>query len=214
MRLRGCPTLAVRQELEQARMTNARKLLAASVAVVLGAVLFGLSGFSAREASAETPPAPPARFTGTVTVDGAAVTAGTLIEARIDGATCGVTTTFMSGSSARYVLDSPADQPGAAGCGAEGKVVSFYIGGKKAAETGSWLNYQLNLVDLTYVTPTPTPTSTATAVPTTPSATPKPPSTGSGTESGSSAATMLFAALGLGALAFGMGGVLAARRSR
>ena len=197
-------------------MTNARTWLAASVAVVLGAVLFGLSGFSTREASADTPPAPPARFTGTVKVDGAAAAAGTLIEARIDGATCGVTTTFMSGSSARYVLDSPADQPGAAGCGAEGKVVSFYIGGKLAAETGSWANYQLNLVDLTYVTPTPTPTATATATaePTTPSATPKPPSTGTGTESGSSAASLLFAALGLGALAFGMGGVLAARRTR
>ncbi len=195
---------------------NVRKLLAGSVAVVLGALLLGLSGFNAREVSAETPPAPPARFTGTVKVDGAAVAAGTLIEARIAGATCGATTTFMSGAAARYVLDSPADQPGAAGCGAEGKVVSFYIGGKLAAETGSWLNYQLNLVDLTYVTPTPTPTATATttAVPTTPSATPKPPSTGSGTESGSSAATMLFAALGLGALAFGMGGVVAARRSR
>ncbi len=199
---------------------NVRKLLAGSVAVVLGALLLGLSGFNAREASADTPPAPPARFTGTVKVDGAAVAAGTLIEARIDGATCGVTTTFMYGVDARYNLESPADQPADAGCGAEGKVVSFYIGGKKAAETGSWLNYQLNLVDLTYVTPTPTPTPTATATasatasPTTPSATPKPPSTGSGTESGSSAATMLFAALGLGALAFGMGGVLAARRSR
>jgi len=195
---------------------NVRKLLAGSVAVVLGALLFGLSGFNAPQASAETPPAPPARFTGTVTVDGAAVAAGTLIEARIDGATCGVTTTFMSGSSARYVLDSPADQPGAAGCGAESKAVSFYIGGKLAAQTGSWANYQLNLVDLTYVTPTPTPTATATATaePTTPSATPKPPSTGTGTESGSSAATILFAALGLGALAFGMGGVLATRRSR
>ena len=189
---------------------NVRKLLAGSVAVVLGALLFGLSGFSAHQAAADTPPAPPARFTGTVKVDGAAVAAGTLIEARIDGATCGATTTFMYGADARYNLDSPADQPGAAGCGAEGKVVSFYIGGKKAAESGSWLNYQLNLVDLTYVTPTPTPT----AVPATPSATPKPPSTGSGTESGSSAATMLFAALGLGALAFGMGGVVAARRSR
>ena len=193
---------------------NVRKLLAGSVAVVLGALLMGLVGVSANEASAETPPAPPARFTGTVTVDGTVVPAGTVIEARIDGASCGVATTFMSGATARYNLDSPADAPGAAGCGAEGKSVSFLIGGKLAIESGSWLNYQLNELNLTYVTPTPTPTATATTVPTTVVPTPKPPGTGSGTESGSSAATMLFAALGLGALAFGMGGVVAARRSR
>lgn len=188
-------------------MTHVLKLLGGGwLAAVLGVALFGLAGtFSAGTVSAESPPNPPARFVGSVKVDGTAPAAGTTIEARIGNATCGVTTTFMSGSEARYVLDSPALDPGAnPNCGVEGAVVSFYIGGKKAAETGSWKNYELNTVNLTYTTPTPTAT-----------ATPKPPVTGNtATTSSDAAATWLFVALGLGALAFGVGGATVARRSR
>jgi len=87
------------------------------------------------------------------------------------------------------------------GC-VEGAVVTFYIGGKKAAESGSWKNYELNTVNLTYTTPTVT-------------ATPKPPVVGNtATASSDAAATWLFVALGLGALAFGVGGATVARRSR
>ena len=190
-------------------MTKVLKLLGGGwLAAVLGVVLFAASGaLGATTVSAESPPNPPARFVGSVKVDGAAPAAGTLIEARIGSATCGATTVFMAGGEARYTLDSPALDPGASpNCGVDGAVVSFYIGGKKANETGSWANYQLNTVNLTYTTPT----QTATA-----SATPKPPTTGDTVAStGSSSASWLYAALGLGALAFGVGGATVARRSR
>jgi hypothetical protein len=168
-------------------------------------MLFGLTAYHPTGVAAESPPSPPARFVGTVKVDGANVSAGTLIEARIGSATCGVASTFNSGSEARYQIDSPALDPGASpNCGTDGAVVTFYIGGKKANETGSWRNYDLNTVNLTYVTPTPAP-----------SPTPKPPTTGYGTqESGTSSANWLFAVLGLGALGFGLGGVAVARRAR
>lgn len=179
-----------------------KKLGAGSLALALGALLLGFAGaFSASEASAESPPNPPSRFGGSVLVDGKAPVAGTTIEAKIGTATCGVTTVFMNGAEARYILNSPALDPGATpNCGTDGAVVTFYVGGKKANETGTWRNYDFNTVNLTVTTPTPTP---------------KPPSTGSGTVSGSGAeAAWLFAAFGLAALAFGIGGATVARRSR
>ena len=201
--------LAVQTGMEQT-MTHVLKLLGGGwLAAVLGVALLGLAGtFGATTVSAESPPNPPARFVGSVLVDGVAPAAGTTIEARIGNASCGVTTTFNAGGESRYVVDSPALDPGAnPNCGVEGAVVSFYIGGKKAAETGSWKNYELNTVNLTYTTPTVTVT-----------ATPKGPVTGNtpviGTASSDSAATWLFVALGLGALAFGVGGATVARRSR
>jgi hypothetical protein len=114
-----------------------------------------------------------------------------------------VTSTFNAGGESRYVLDSPALDPGAnPNCGVDGAVVTFYIGGKKAAESGTWKNYELNTVNLTYTTPTPT-------------ATPKPPVTGNtDTASSDLAASWLFVALGLSALALGLGGATVARRSR
>jgi hypothetical protein len=185
-------------------MTKVLKLLGGgSLAAVLGLVLLGLSGtFGATKVSAESPPAPAARFTGTVLVDGVAPAAGTTIEAKIGSATCGVTTTFANGAESRYRLDSPALDPGAnPNCGTDGAAVTFYVGGKKANETGTWRNYDLNQLNLTVTTPTPT-------------TTPKPPSTGSVGASDGSAATWLFAILGLGALAFSAGGVAVARRGR
>jgi hypothetical protein len=162
--------------------------------------------------SAESPPNPPARFVGSVLVDGQAPAAGTLIEARIGNTTCGVTTVFSASGEARYVLDSPALDPGATpNCGVDGATVTFYIGGKLARETGSWRNYQLNTVNLSYVTPTPAPgTGTPGA-----SVTPKPPVTGNvGPADSNGSANWLFAVLGLSALALGAGGVTVARRSR
>jgi hypothetical protein len=107
--------------------------------------------------------------------------------------------------------------------------VTFYVGGRLAQQTGTWRNFDINILNLTVVTPTATPVATtpATTTPgttTTPSATtpggapatatPRPPSTGTGTEGGDSAAIWLFALIGAGALAFGTGGALVARRSR
>jgi hypothetical protein len=191
--------------MEQA-MTKVLKLLGGGwLAAVLGMVLFAASGaLGASTVSAESPPSPPARFVGNVKVDGVAPANGTLIELRIGSTTCGATTVFAAGGEARYAVDSPALDPAATpNCGVDGAAVSFYIGGKKANETGSWKNYQLNTVNLTYTTPTVT-------------ATPKPPTTGEtlATASSSNTASWLYAALGLGALAFGVGGATVARRSR
>lgn len=187
-------------------MTKVIKMLgSAGLAAVFGILLLGFSGaMNASSVSAESPPNPPGRFVGSVKIDGKAATAGTTIEARIGSATCGVTTVFMSGADARYAVDVPALDPGAnPNCGTDGAAVSFYIGGKKANETGTWKNYQLNQLDLTYTTPP------------SPSATPKPPVTGSGSSNDSSTpAGWLFALLGLGAVAFGVSGLAAARRSR
>jgi hypothetical protein len=191
--------------MEQA-MTKVFKLLGGgSLAVVLGMVLFASGAFSATSVSAESPPSPPARFVGSVKVDGANPAAGTLIELRIGSTTCGVTSVFTAGAEARYAVDSPALDPAATpNCGVDGAAVSFYVGGKKANETGSWKNYQLNQVNLTVTTPTVTATST-----------PKPPTTGESLAQGSdNTATWLYAALGLGAIAFGVGGTAVARRSR
>jgi hypothetical protein len=197
--------------MEQA-MTKVHKLLGGGwLAAVLGVVLLATSGvLGAHTVSAESPPNPPARFVGSVMIDGQQATAGTVVEARIGNTTCGSDTVFMAGGEARYALDSPALDPGATpNCGVDGAAVSFFVGGKKANETGSWKNYQLNILNLTVTTPTPSASGTA-------SATPKPPTTGTnevGPASGSNA-TWLFAVLGLGALTLGVSGAAVARRAR
>lgn len=187
-----------------------RKLGAGSLGVAAGVLLLGFSGaMNAATVSAESPPNPPARFAGTVLVNGQPATAGTTVEAKIGSTTCGVTTVFSQGGNANYVLDSPALDPGAnPNCGTEDAAVAFYVGGQKANETGSWKNYQLNNLNLTV--------TTATATPATASPTPKGPVVGSGVAStgSSSSSSWMFAILGLGALAFGATGIAAARRSR
>lgn len=189
-------------------MTKVLKMLGGGgLAAVLGVVLLGFSGaFNATTVSAESPPNPPSRIVGSVKIDGVNAPAGTTIEARIGNTSCGVTSVFAAGGEARYSIDVPALDPGAnPNCGTDGAVITFWVGGKKANETGSWANYQLGTVNLTVTTPTPSPS---------PSATPKPPATGNTEAAGETAAIWLFAVLGMGALAFGVGGVTAARRSR
>jgi hypothetical protein len=198
--------------LEQTSMTKVLKMLGSiGLAAMMGVALLGAS-----VAFAESPPNPPARFAGTVTVNGAKVPAGTVIEARIGTTSCGTTSTFDQGGNANYVLDVPALDPGATpNCGTENAAVSFFVGGQLAQETGSWKNYQLNILNLTVVPATATPTGGTPGPGTTPTATVKPPDTGTGLMSGdSSTAILLFAALGLGAVAFGVGGAAVARRSR
>lgn len=189
-------------------MTKVLKLLGGGwLAAVLGVALFAASGaLNTSTVDAQSPPSPPARFVGSVLVDGQAPAAGTAIELRIGNTTCGVTQTFMSGSESRYAVDSPALEPTQSpNCGVDGASVSFYIGGKLAAQTGTWRSYELNTVNLTYTTPTATTTVTAT---------PGPPPSGNTLAEGGASANWLFAALGLGAIAFGVGGVTVARRSR
>lgn len=188
-------------------------------------------------ALADSPPAPPARFVGSVMVNGAPATAGTAITAVIGSTTCGTTAVFMSGAEARYTLDSPALDPGATpNCGTDGATVSFTVGGQKANETGVWHSYQLNTVNLTVsaattATPTATTTAPATATATTtattptsgggggggtaPTATRTPagPATGSGTvNSSSSSSSWYLIAAALGVISLGTTGLTLARR--
>jgi len=192
-------------------MTKILKMLgAAGLTAVLGIALFGAT------ALADSPPAPPARFVGSVTVNGQPAAAGSAITAVIGSTTCGTTAVFMSGAEARYSVDSPALDPGATpNCGTDGATVSFTVNGVKANETGVWHSYQLNTVNLTVTTATATVTPSASATPAkSATATPKGPTTGSGVDtSNSGTAIWLFVALGLGALAFGVGGVSYARKS-
>ena len=203
------------------------------LAALMGVMLFGAAGiYGASEVEAQSPPDPPARFVGTVIVDGEPAAAGTTIEARVGGNACGTTSVFMDGSDARYSLDVVSASPNNPGCGSDGATVSFYVGGVAAQQTGAWINYDLNVLNLTVVpaTVTPTPTddddddATVTPTPTdddaddngtppvTVTATPGPPATGTGTSAGGFTAVWLLVALGLGAAAFGAAGTVAARR--
>lgn len=182
---------------------------AAAVTVVAGSLLLGASG-----AFAQSPPSPPSRFVGTVTLNGATAPDGTVVTAQVNGNACG------SGnvSGGNYKVDVPAADPAATvQCGKDGDTVTFFVNGAQAAQTGTWHNYALGQVNLTATTSTATATPSATTPPSTstaqPSSTPKGPNTGSGVAGGgSSAPAWLFALLGLGAVAFGIGGVAAAKR--
>lgn len=186
-----------------------RRLAAATVTAALGAAMV------VSIAAAQAPPNPPSRFVGTVSVNGQPAASGTVVEARIGGATCGTTTVFTANGQSRYTLDSPALDPAQApGCGADGATVTFFVGGQQAAQTGTWRNYQLNTVDLTAggqaTTATPT---TPTSVATTPATTPRAPVAGNfaGSSDGSGAPLLEIA---LVAAALGLGGVALAARTR
>jgi len=187
-------------------------------ATVAGFVLAGAVAMLAVSAAfADSPPAPPSRFVGSVTVNGTPATAGTSIEAHIGSTTCGVTSVFLASGQSRYTLDSPALDPGATpNCGTDGASVTFWVGGVQANETGAWHSYQLNTVNLTVSSAAATPTTTAVATPTkaAPSVTPIGPSTGSGVAStGSSSSTVwVAAALGLIILGAGAGTLTVVRR--
>lgn len=194
-----------------------RTLVGGGLAALLAAVILGGAGlFSPAEVEAQAPPARPARFAGSVLVNGAPPAAGTSIEARINGTTCGVTTTFNEGGQSRYAFDVQAEEPtGELDCGTDGATVSFWVGGQQANETGVWRDYDINVVNLTVTTATPTgtattPTGTGTATAT---GTPKPPVTGTGT-AGESSPLWALTLIGAGIVAFSAGGFAVARRGR
>jgi len=190
-------------------MTNMFKWLGGlGLAAALGILLFGFSGaMNTTEVAAQSPPTPPSRFGGTVKVDGVTPPAGTVIEARVGSASCGNASVDQDG---RYTVNVIAAAPANQGCGTDGAAIAFYIGGKKANETGSWKNFDFTALNLTYTTP-PTPVPSASA--TTAVSTPRPPSTGNATTSSDSgSASWLLVVFGAAALAFGASGVAVARR--
>lgn len=142
--------------MKSATQNIARPGVALAVALLLALASFSVS-------LAQSPPNPPSRFVGSVTVDGAPAPAGTLIEVRIGASTCGVATVFMASGEARYAVDSPALDPSTApNCGTEASKVSFYVGGRLANQTATWRNWELNQVNLTVTAATPTAAPTPT----------------------------------------------------
>lgn len=167
----------------------------AAVALFVGAV------GGADRAGAQSPPEPPSRFVGTVTIDGQPAPDGTPVEARIGGVSCGATTVFVQAAQARYVLDvaGAASQPG---CGAVGTTITFIVGGNVVSQTGVWRNYELTQLDLGLVRATPTSASGPAASPT-----PRPPVAGTGlAEKAGPSAWWVISMAALGAIGFlGMG---------
>mgnify|MGYP002830376770 CR=1 FL=1 len=159
-------------------------------AAMLGlALLLGLVGMSAGAAIAQgAPPNPPARFAGTVTVDGTAAGAGASVVASVGGAVCATTAVNAAGT---YVVDV------SAACGGAGTTVSFTVDGAAAAETTAWSNSALNVSNLTVTTPVEEPAVEEPAVEEPAAETPAAPATGSGLATTSSTQAMLLALLGL-----------------
>jgi len=159
-------------------------------AAMLGlALLLGLVGMSAGAAFAQgAPPNPPARFAGTVTVDGTAAGAGASVVASVGGAVCATTAVNAAGT---YVVDV------SAACGGAGTTVSFTVDGAAAAETTAWSNSALNVSNLTVTTPVEEPAVEEPAVEEPAAETPAAPATGSGLATTSSTQAMLLALLGL-----------------
>ena len=159
-------------------------------AAMLGlALLLGLVGMSAGAAIAQgAPPNPPARFAGTVTVDGTAAAAGASVQASVGGAVCATTAVNAAGT---YVVDV------SAACGGAGTTVSFTVDGAAAAETTAWSNSALNVSNLTVTTPVEEPAVEEPAVEEPAAETPAAPATGSGLATTSSTQAMLLALLGL-----------------
>ena len=154
-------------------------------AAMLGlALLLGLVGMSAGAAIAQgAPPNPPARYAGTVTVDGTAAAAGASVQASVGGAVCATTAVNAAGT---YVVDVSAS------CGGAGTTVAFSVDGALATETAAWSNSALNVTNLTVTTPVEEPAAEEPAA-----ETPAAPATGSGLATTSSTQAMLLALLGL-----------------
>jgi hypothetical protein len=184
--------------------------------ILSGAVVaaVGVTALSAGVAFAQ-PTNPPARFAGTVTVNGAPAPAGSAVEARIGSTVCGTTTTFSENNASNYVVDVPASDAENQGCGTDGATVQLFVNGQ-AAGSGPWRNFELNNVNLSVGAATSTPTATATttgtatARPTTPSA----PQTGTGGSLQSSDGNSSLLMIGIGGLviAAAAGAAVGARR--
>ncbi len=94
-------------------------------------------------ALADTPPEPPCRFYGTVIVDGAAVADGTVITAMIGGDQLTTATPAEGYSTSTYAIKIGVDTEYT-----EGATVTFMIGDRAAAQTGTWTkgaNVEVNL---------------------------------------------------------------------
>ena len=138
-------------------MKNLCARTALTASVFLGLLLAGVAAFASPSRSAEAsllhqnrPPIAPARFFGTVKLDGGSVPTGTAVSAWIAGTQYAVTGTQNANGESIYAINVPADNPDTPAIegGKEGDIVSFMVKGAKAKETGMWSSgavVQLNL---------------------------------------------------------------------
>jgi hypothetical protein len=190
-----------------------KRILTATAVSALGAMAL-TAGIAAAQ-----PTNPPARFAGTVTVNGSAAPSGTAVEARVGSTVCGTTTTFNQNGNANYVVDVPAADAENVGCGTDGATVTLYVNGASAG-SGPWRNFELNNLNLTVgsgstTTATATTTATGTATPSgTAVQTPRPPVTGQGlAESANGVNPLLVFGIGAVAVAGAAGFVFATRKA-
>jgi hypothetical protein len=117
----------------------------------------------------------PATFYGAVTVDGEAPPAGTEVRGLIDGVDCtqpGAAGTIDAGDVGAYVI-SVMHESQQADCGAEGKEVTFTIGGRAAGQTATW-RVGPHELGLNAGTGSPQPLPSNVPIPTTQATTPTP----------------------------------------
>lgn len=143
-----------------------------SAAVLCAALLLASA---ARPVAAQ--PSPPATFFGSVTLDGHLPAAGTEVLALVDGKDCAqrgpaFRGTVIDAGVGAYVV-SVMHESQEPGCGREGRIVRFTVGGKPALQTAPWKTGPQRL-DLTTSAGTPVPLPTATPAPPA-TATPSPP---------------------------------------
>lgn len=93
--------------------------------------------------AAAQPSAQDAVFTGSVTLDGEAASAGSSITAFVRGEECGNATVHSGPGGSRYTLVV------APSCGAEGATVRFRVSGRLALESGTWRAGARVTLDLT-----------------------------------------------------------------
>jgi hypothetical protein len=112
-------------------------------------------------------PQVPATFFGSVTVDGKPPPEGTEVRGLIDGQDCtqlgpGYRGTITDGGVGAYVINVMHESQ-KAGCGKDGKAITFTIGGRPAVQTATWKlgPQELNL-SIGAGTPPPLPTATPT----------------------------------------------------
>ncbi len=114
------------------------------------------------------PPGLPANYFGSVVVNGQPPADGTQVKAIINGKDCtqaGNSGTVRVAGISSYAITVPHESQ-TPGCGKDGVVVQFEIGGQKASQQSTWgtATMQVNL-SIGAATPPPLPTSTPSATP-------------------------------------------------